>query len=229
MNKEIIVKLYELQDINVTYGTEDTKVEALKDVNINIHQGEIISIVGPSGAGKTTLLNVLSGLEKTTSGKLFYQEIDISTLKQKELSRLRLQNFGFVFQGFYLISTMTVRDNIWLPAIADKAQVDEELFEEIINDLDLKDRLNHLPNQLSGGEKQRVAIARALMNKPSVIFADEPTGNLDSINGEKVFELLFKSAKKYKQTLIYVTHDVTKSKLAEKNLFIKDGVLIEES
>ena len=152
----------------------------------------------------------------------------MSALNQKELANLRLQNFGFVFQGFYLVSTMSVRDNIWLPAIADKAKVDSELFEEIISDLDLEDRINHMPNQLSGGEKQRVAIARALMNKPSVIFADEPTGNLDSINGEKVFELLFKCAKKYNQTLIYVTHDVNKSTLAEKSLLIKDGVLVEE-
>lgn len=221
--------LYELKHINVTYGREDTKVEAIKDISINISHGVIISIVGPSGAGKTTLLNVLSGLEKISSGKILYQGIDMSTLNQKELANLRLQNFGFVFQGFYLVSTMSVRDNIWLPAIADKANVDDELFEEIILDLNLKDRINHLPNQLSGGEKQRVAIARALINKPSVIFADEPTGNLDSLNGEKVFDLLFKCAKKYKQTLIYVTHDVNKSKVAEKSLFIKDGVLVEES
>lgn len=221
--------LYELKHINVTYGREDTKVEAIKDISVNISHGVIISIVGPSGAGKTTLLNVLSGLEKISSGKILYQGIDMSTLNQKELANLRLQNFGFVFQGFYLVSTMSVRDNIWLPAIADKANVDDELFEEIILDLNLKDRINHLPNQLSGGEKQRVAIARALINKPSVIFADEPTGNLDSLNGEKVFDLLFKCAKKYKQTLIYVTHDVNKSKVAEKSLFIKDGVLVEES
>ena len=221
------MKLYELQNINVTYGGGDLKVQALKDITISINHGEIISIVGPSGAGKTTLLNVLSGLEKTSSGKIHYQGRDMSLLGQKKLAKLRLQNFGFVFQGFYLISTMTVRDNIWLPTIADNKDVDMDLFEEIITDLELKDRINHLPNQLSGGEKQRVAIARSLINKPSVIFADEPTGNLDSLNGEKVFELLFKCAKKYKQTLIYVTHDTNKSKLAERYLHIKDGVLVE--
>lgn len=127
------MKLYELQRINVTYGTDDTKVEAIKDISINISSGEIISIVGPSGAGKTTLLNVLSGLEKISSGKILYQGTSMSTLNQKELANLRLQNFGFVFQGFYLVSTMSVRDNIWLPAIADKAKVDSELFEEIIS------------------------------------------------------------------------------------------------
>lgn len=127
------MKLYELQRINVTYGTDDTKVEAIKDISINISSGEIISIVGPSGAGKTTLLNVLSGLEKISSGKILYQGTSMSTLNQKELANLLLQNFGFVFQGFYLVSTMSVRDNIWLPAIADKAKVDSELFEEIIS------------------------------------------------------------------------------------------------
>lgn len=127
------MKLYELQRINVTYGTDDTKVEAIKDISINISSGEIISIVGPSGAGKTTLLNVLSGLEKISSGKILYQGTSMSALNQKELANLRLQNFGFVFQGFYLVSTMSVRDNIWLPAIADKAKVDSELFEEIIS------------------------------------------------------------------------------------------------
>lgn len=170
---------------------------------------------------------MLSGLERATHGKVTYQGIEMSALNQRKLAKLRLQNFGFVFQGFYLIPTMTVRDNIWLPAIVDKGKVEVGLFEEIISDLNLGNRIKHLPNQLSGGEKQRVAIARALMNKPKVIFADEPTGNLDSVNGEKVFELLFKCAKKYKQTLIYVTHDKDKAKLAERSLLIKDGVLVD--
>lgn len=220
------VKLYELERVNVTYNSGESKVQAIRDISLAINPGEIISIIGPSGAGKSTLLNVLSGLEKFSDGKVYYKGIDMSKLNQKKLAELRLQNFGYVFQGFYLIATMTVQDNIWLPAIVDKGNVDLQLYEEIIADLSLSDRIKHLPNQLSGGEKQRVAIARALINKPSVIFADEPTGNLDSVNGEKVFELLFRCAKKYKQTLIFVTHDAEKSKLAERSFLIKDGVLI---
>ena len=221
------MKAYKLEHVKVTYGTGESKVEAIKDISLEISENEIISVIGPSGAGKSTLLNVLSGLERATHGKVTYQGIEMSALNQRKLAKLRLQNFGFVFQGFYLIPTMTVRDNIWLPAIVDKGKVEVGLFEEIISDLNLGNRINHLPNQLSGGEKQRVAIARALMKKPKVIFADEPTGNLDSVNGEKVFELLFKCAKKYKQTLIYVTHDKDKAKLAERSLLIKDGVLVD--
>ncbi|HCW04365.1 MAG TPA: peptide ABC transporter ATP-binding protein [Clostridium sp.] len=221
------MKAYKLEHVKVTYGTGESKVEAIKDISLEISENEIISVIGPSGAGKSTLLNVLSGLERATHGKVTYQGIEMSALNQRKLAKLRLQNFGFVFQGFYLIPTMTVRDNIWLPAIVDKGKVEVGLFEEIISDLNLGNRIKHLPNQLSGGEKQRVAIARALMNKPKVIFADEPTGNLDSVNGEKVFELLFKCAKKYKQTLIYVTHDKDKAKLAERSLLIKDGVLVD--
>lgn len=211
----------------MTYGSGECEVEAIHNISVKIEKGEIISIIGSSGAGKSTLLNVLSGLEKPTSGCVIYNGDDLFTFNQSVLAKLRMKNFGFIFQGFHLIPTMTVRDNIWLPSIMEKGRVDLDFFEELISDLNLQERLQHVPSQLSGGEKQRVAIARALINKPEVIFADEPTGNLDSINGKKVFDLLFHCVEKYKQTLIYVTHDIEKSEMAERILHIKDGVLIE--
>lgn len=221
------MKAYKLEHVKVTYGTGESKVEAIKDISLEISENEIISVIGPSGAGKSTLLNVLSGLERATHGKVTYQGIEMSALNQRKLAKLRLQNFGFVFQGFYLIPTMTVRDNIWLPAIVDKGKVEVGLFEEIISDLNLGNRIKHLPNQLSGGEKQRVAIARALMNKPKVIFADEPTGNLDSKTSREVMDIIKKMAKANKQTIVMVTHDPNLTKYADRIIHILDGKIQE--
>lgn len=222
------MSILELKNVSVKYGTGDSAVFALKEVNLKIEKGDIISIIGPSGAGKSTLLSVLGGLEKPTSGEYLYDNVDYYSLSQKEMSKKRLVHFGFVFQAFYLISSLTVKDNILLPVVADKKEIDNDLFDELVNTLGIKDRLMHYPNELSGGEKQRTAIARALINKPTVLYADEPTGNLDSRNGETVFRMLIDMAKKNNQTLIYVTHDMSKANLADKTYTIKDGILNEK-
>lgn len=221
------MSLFQLKDVKVEYGMGESRVYALKGIDLEIKEQEQIAIIGPSGSGKSTLLNVLSGLENITSGEIYYNGTAFHQLSQKKLSEMRLKNFGFVFQAFYLISSMTVQDNIYLPAITLEGKVDKELFDELIEQLGLKERMKHLPGQLSGGEKQRVAIARALINKPKVIFADEPSGNLDSRNGNMVFDLLFRFSEKYKQTLIYVTHDLEKASLAKRQIQIKDGVVTE--
>ncbi|MFP3155711.1 ABC transporter ATP-binding protein [Lachnospiraceae bacterium ZAX-1] len=219
--------LYDVREIEVIYGKGDLQVQAVASLSMQIEEKETVAVTGPSGAGKSTLLYALSGLEKVTSGEVFYQGDDIARLTHEELAKLRLHHFGFVFQSFHLLSDMTVRDNIWLPAIMKGGTVDMELFHEIIADLKLEEQLEHLAGQLSGGEQQRASIARALMNKPKVLFADEPTGNLDSANGAKVFELLFLCAKKYGQTLVYVTHDKEKAQMAERQVVMKDGALVE--
>ena len=216
-----------LNNVSVKYGTGDSAVFALKNFNIEINKGERIAITGPSGAGKSTLLSVLGGIEKPTNGSMEYDGKEYYKLPSKISSKIRLNEFGFVFQAFYLISTLSVKDNILLPVVASKNNIDIDFFDDIVETLSLRDRLTHCPNELSGGEKQRVAIARAMINKPKVIFADEPSGNLDSSNGEIVFEKLFEMSRKHGQTLIYVTHDIEKAKMAERIIKIKDGVLDE--
>ena len=216
--------LFELKNVSVIYGGQN-KVKALSDLSLTIHTGEQIAIVGPSGAGKSTLLSVLSGLEKITDGNVVFRGESLYKMKEKALSDVRLKNFGFVFQAFHLISNMVVYDNIVLPAMTAYGSVDKEWFGYLVEELQIKERLSHKPNQLSGGEKQRVAIARALINKPDVLFADEPSGNLDTKNGNAVFDLLFHYVRKNNKTLIYVTHDMEKADLAERQIIIKDGVI----
>ncbi len=218
---------YLIENLTVIYGKGDAAVRAVNNVNIKIHKGEVLAIVGKSGAGKSTILNVLGGLEKCTSGRVLFDGRDMSEYSERKLSDLRLNRIGTVFQGCYLVSTLNVRDNILLPAIASKGQADREYFDELVRRLDISDRLTHMPSQLSGGEKQRVAIARALINKPDVILADEPTGNLDSINGCNVFELLLDCSRECGSTLVYVTHDEEKAELADRKIVMKDGVVIE--
>ena len=219
-------KLYEVHNISVVYGKKDNCVYALNGIDLEIEEGESIAIVGTSGAGKSTLLNVLSGLEKVTSGTVLLKGQSLSELKEHQLSDIRLCNFGFVFQAFHLISSLSVYDNIVLPSMTAYGKVDKEWFEQLVKTLQIEHRLEHKTNQLSGGEKQRVAIARALINRPQVVFADEPSGNLDSKNGNQVFKLLFDYIKDNKGTLIYVTHDMEKAKLAERIIQISDGVVI---
>lgn len=216
--------LFELKNVSVIYGGE-SQVKALSNVSLDVHTGEQIAIVGPSGAGKSTLMSVLSGLENVTNGEVLFKGTSLYKMKEKKLSDVRLKNFGFVFQAFHLISNIIVYDNIVLPAMTAYGSVDKEWFDYLVEELQIKSRLAHKPNQLSGGERQRVAIARALINKPDVLFADEPSGNLDTKNGEAVFELLFNYARKNRKTLIYVTHDMEKADLAQRKIVIKDGVI----
>lgn len=218
--------LYQLKEVSVVYGKGENSVRALSDINLNIKRGEKIAIVGVSGAGKSTLLNVLSGLEKITEGELLFQNAPLYSLQEKKLADVRLKNFGFVFQAFHLISNLTVYDNIVLPSMTAYGKIEKEWFDMLAEKLQISHRLKHKPVQLSGGEKQRVAIARALINKPQVVFADEPSGNLDTKNGDIVFQLLFDYAEENGQTLIYVTHDLQKAQLAERQITIKDGVIV---
>jgi len=219
--------LFCVKDISMKFGRKDTAVDVLKNISIEINKSEKISIIGPSGAGKSTFLSVLGGLEKPTYGKVLFNDIDMYSLSKKELADLRLKKFGFVFQRFYLIPALTVEDNILLPSVANNS-VDYEYYGSLVDELQIKGICNKPARLLSGGEMQRVAIARAMINKPEVIFADEPTGNLDSVNGDRVYDLLFSCAEKHKQTLIYVTHDSQKAEMADRKFIIKDGVLVEK-
>lgn len=215
------------KQISKTYGSNNNKVIALNNVNLEINSGEFISIIGPSGSGKSTLLHILSGLDNPTSGQVLLDDKDIYKYSEKELSALRRKSFGFVFQQFNLLPVLTASENISMPVLLDKKQPDKNYLNEISSLLGIADRLNHLPHELSGGQQQRVAIARALIAKPDIIFADEPTGNLDSKSGSEVMNLLIKTSKQFGKTLVVITHDDRIAKLADRKISIIDGVLME--
>jgi putative ABC transport system ATP-binding protein len=206
-----------------TYGEGNNKVEALKNVSFSINRGEFTAIVGASGSGKSTLLHAIGGLDRPSSGKVYLDGEDIYKLNEEKLAIFRRRNIGFVFQFFNLIPVLDVEENISLPALLDKEKVDKTYLEEVINMLGLKERITHLPSELSGGQQQRVSIGRALINKPAIILADEPTGNLDSKNSKEVIELLKLSSKKYNQTLIVITHDINIAEQADRVITIVDG------
>lgn len=210
-----------------TYGMNETAVKALKPTDLEIKEGEFVAIVGPSGSGKSTLLHLIAGLDKPSAGKVFINDQDIYELSENELSRYRRQNIGFIFQAFNLIPILSAEENIKLPVLMDGKKVDENYIEELMDVLDIKERRKHLPGELSGGQQQRVSIARALANKPSIIFADEPTGNLDSKNSKEVLQLLKSTIEKYNQTLIMITHDGSIAEMADRIITISDGMIVE--
>ncbi|WP_195467784.1 ABC transporter ATP-binding protein [Clostridium sp. D43t1_170807_H7] len=215
--------LIEVKNLCKVYGSGETKVEALKNINLNIEQGEFVAIVGPSGSGKSTLLHLLGGVDKPSSGEVIIKEESIYKLKEKELSILRRRKLGFVFQFFNLIPVLTAEENIEMPVLLDNGKIDKNYMNELLKLLGLEERRDHHPSELSGGQQQRVSIGRALANKPSIILADEPTGNLDSKNSKEVLELLKYCAKKYNQTLILITHDINIAKSADRVITIEDG------
>ena len=219
--------LIEVKNLCKVYGSGEAKVEALKDINLEIEQGEFVAIVGPSGSGKSTLLHLLGGVDKPTSGEVIIKGESVYKLKEKELSVLRRRKIGFVFQSFNLIPVLSVEENIKMPALLDHQKVDKEYFKDLVKTLGISDRLNHLPSELSGGQQQRVAIARALINKPAIILADEPTGNLDSETSKEIMEMLKLSVRKYNQTAIVITHDLSIAENADRVIKIKDGKVIE--
>lgn len=219
------MSILETINLSKTYGNKESKVNALNNVNINIEKGEFVAIIGPSGSGKSTLLHLLGGLEKISSGSIKVNEKDISKLKDIELAEYRRKEVGFVFQQYNLIPVLNVEENIELPLMLGNDDIDEIYISELIDVLGLKDRKNHLPSQLSGGQQQRVAIGRALSTKPSIILADEPTGNLDSKTTDEVMDLLKKSIRKFKQTLIVITHDINIAKKADRIINIVDGTI----
>ena len=218
-----------VNEITKVYGTAENRVTALKPASMEIHKGDFISIMGPSGSGKSTLLHIISGLDSPTAGTVTYSRPDIHHGSDKELSAFRRRKIGFVFQQFHLLPVLTARENILMPLLLDKVRPDEGHLMQIAGFLGLQDRLSHLPHELSGGQQQRVAIARALIADPEVIFADEPTGNLDSKSGGEVMEMLCEIQKKLDKTLIVITHDKQLAGMAQRRFTIVDGKLREEA
>ncbi|WP_035291487.1 ABC transporter ATP-binding protein [Clostridium sp. KNHs214] len=211
-----------------TYGKGEIKVEALKEVNISINKGEFVAVVGASGSGKSTLLHMLGGVDKPTSGEIIIDGVNISKLKEEQLAIFRRRKVGFIFQFYNLIPVLTAEENMTMPLLLDYKKPDEKYMNELIEILGLRDRLEHLPSELSGGQQQRVSIGRALAYKPSIILADEPTGNLDSKNSKEIIELLEFSVRKYNQTLIIITHDLNIASQADRIIHIADGVIVKD-
>ena len=219
--------LLEVKDICKTYGNGETAVQALKHVSFSVPKGEFVAVVGESGSGKSTLLNTLGALDTPTSGKVYIDGKDIFAMKEKQLTVFRRRNIGFIFQAFNLIPELTVEQNMMFPVLLDYQKPNKNYLEELLTVLNLKERRNHLPNQLSGGQQQRVAIGRALLTRPSLILADEPTGNLDSKNSSEVIALLHEASKKYAQTIIMITHSQSIAQTADRVLKVSDGVLTD--
>ena len=219
--------LLEVKDICKTYGNGETAVQALKHVSFSVPKGEFVAVVGESGSGKSTLLNTLGALDTPTSGKVYIDGKDIFAMKEKQLTVFRRRNIGFIFQAFNLIPELTVEQNMMFPVLLDYQKPNKKYLEELLTVLNLKERRNHLPNQLSGGQQQRVAIGRALFTRPSLILADEPTGNLDSKNSSEVIALLHEASKKYAQTIIMITHSQSIAQTADRVLKVSDGVLTD--
>ena len=216
-------------DLTKLYGTGENQVIALHKANLEIQALDFISIVGPSGSGKSTLLHLISGLDYPTEGVVEYDGQNIHQGKDAVLSAFRRRRIGFIFQKFHLIPVLTARENIIMPLLLDHRQVDEGYFKQITQFLGLEHRLTHLPSELSGGQQQRVAIARALIAKPDVIFADEPTGNLDSQSGREVMDLLASVHREFGKTIVVITHDDRIAQMAERKFSIVDGILSEVS
>ena len=219
--------LLQAQALCKTYGSGETAVHALKDVNFSVPKGEFVSVVGESGSGKSTLLNMLGALDTPTSGKVYLDGRDLFAMKERERTIFRRRNIGFVFQSFNLIPELTVEQNIVFPVLLDHQQPDKAYLEELLTVLDLQKRRDRLPSQLSGGQQQRTAIGRALITRPALILADEPTGNLDSKNSREVIALLKEASRKYEQTIVMITHNNSIAQMTDRVLQVSDGVLTD--
>ena len=217
------MEVLRVENLTKKYGKEHNEVIAVDNISFSVKKGEFLAIVGPSGSGKSTLLHLLGGVDKPTSGKVFIDDLNIYDLKENDLSILRRRKVGFVFQAYNLIPVLTAEENMLMPLLLDNRKEDKKYIDELLTVLDIKDRKNHLPTQLSGGQQQRVAIGRALANKPTIILADEPTGNLDRKNSKEVLELLKYSAKKYNQTLILISHEINIASMADRVISMVDG------
>ena len=216
-------------NLRKAYDSGENAVHALRDITVGFEQGEVCAVRGPSGSGKSTLLHILGGLEYPTSGNVLYQNEDLFTYNDNQLSILRRRRFGFVFQAYNLVQELTAYENILLPVLLDKKKPDEKYINMLIELLGIGDQLHHLPSALSGGQQQRVSIARALANKPSVLFADEPTGNLDGKTGREVLSLLKYVGKEMGVTLILVTHDLNIAEQADRIITLEDGRVTQDS
>lgn len=220
------MNILKIENLKKVYGSGETEVKALDDISFQVEEGEFIAIIGPSGSGKSTLLHSIAGLEKPTSGNVYFYDKDIYKMNKKELTILRRQKIGIIYQFYNLIPTLNVEENITLPIELDRKKIDTKKLDEIIKFLGLEKRKKHLPNELSGGQQQKVAIGRALMINPIIILADEPTGNLDSKSSEEIMQVLKKANKDYKQTIIMITHNLEIAKLADRIIKIEDGKII---
>ena len=223
------MNILEIRDLCKVYGTGETRVDALKNVSFDVKQGEFLAIVGPSGSGKSTLMHILGGVDVPTSGTCKIPETDIGKLDDTKLAVFRRRNIGLIYQFYNLIPILNVEENMTLPILLDGKKPDRKLLNDLVEKLDLKDRLSHLPNQLSGGQQQRVSIGRALMNHPALLLADEPTGNLDSENSKQIISLLRKFNKENNQTVIIITHDERIALSADRVITIEDGKITRDS
>ncbi len=210
------------------YGSGDTEVRALDDISVQFPRGRFSAIMGPSGSGKSTLMHCLAGLDNLTSGQVFIGSTDLSRLSEKQLTLLRRDKIGFIFQSFNLVPTLTAAENITLPLDLAGRKVDQAWFDQVIDTVSLRDRLKHRPSELSGGQQQRVAVARAMASQPEIIFADEPTGNLDSRSGSEVLDFMRKAVDEFGQTIVMVTHDPVAASHADRVVFLADGHIVDE-
>ena len=215
-------------DLTRTYGEGETAVRALQGVSLDIPKGDLTAIMGPSGSGKSTLMHILAGLDKPTAGEVSIAGTPITRLGDSDLTKLRREHIGFVFQFFNLLPMLTAEENVLLPLTIAGEKPDPEFFETLLDNVGLADRRKHRPSELSGGQQQRVAIARALVSRPTVVFADEPTGNLDSKTGSEILDLLRHSVEEYGQTTVMVTHEPRAAAIADRVLFLADGRIVKE-
>ena len=215
-------------EVTRRYGDGEAAVDALRGVSLNVKPGELVAVMGPSGSGKSTLMHLLAALDKPTSGTVTIAGQDVGSLSDSEVTKLRREHIGFVFQFFNLLPMLDAEENIKLPLTIAGEKADPEFFENLLKRVGLTDRRSHRPAELSGGQQQRVAIARALVSQPTVVFADEPTGNLDSKTGAEILELLRASAEELNQTMVMVTHDANAATIADRVLFLADGVIVED-
>ena len=222
------MNILSVKNLSKIYGDENNHVIALDNVSFDVEIGEFIAIIGASGSGKSTLLHQIGGVDHPSSGKVIINNTDIYTLNENDLAIFRRNEIGLIYQFYNLIPVLNVKENITLPLQLAHQKVDQKRFNTLIEQLGLSNRLNHLPNQLSGGQQQRVSIARALINQPSLVLADEPTGNLDSKNSDEIIRLLKEANEKYHQTIIIITHDHNIAKLANRVITIKDGKIISD-
>lgn len=222
------MEILKVENLSKTYGKKDTEVIALDNVSFSVNKGEFVAIVGASGSGKSTLLHLIGGVDKPTNGKVYINGTDIYSLNNDKLAIFRRRQVGLIYQFYNLIPILNVKENITLPCDLDGGKVDEKRLNELLYILGLEKRVNHLPNELSGGQQQRVSIGRAMINNPSIVLADEPTGNLDSKASREIIDLLKVSNKKYNQTLIVITHDENIALEADRIITIQDGRLISD-
>lgn len=225
---DFIVEILKCIGVRKVYGSQSNQVIALDKIDLSVEKGEFVAIVGASGSGKSTLLHIIGSMDQPSEGKVIIEETDISTLNQTQAAIFRRRKVGLIYQFYNLIPTLTVRKNIYMPLLLDKKKVNMEYFDQVVNALGITDKLEHLPSQLSGGQQQRAAIARALIYRPSLLLADEPTGNLDQKNSKEIIDMLKLSNRNLNQTIILITHDEKVALEADRIITIEDGRIISD-